>query len=118
MNSEVATRTHKLASFLDTLGSAYFTHYTQSQIQPGTMGDPLMYVFQLHFHCQQRFEKCFQSVISFIAGHLRVVFDFGFERQELIFPNKHFGLGQYHDVRISRKNSGATLLMQVSKVSA
>lgn len=74
-------------------------------------------VFQLHFHCQQRFEKCFQSVISFVAGHLRVVFDFGFERQELIFPNKHFGLGQYHDVRISRKNSGATLLMQVSKVS-
>ncbi|XP_054280158.1 neurexin-4 [Macrosteles quadrilineatus] len=47
------------------------------------------------------------------SGHLRVVFDFGFERQELIFPNKHFGLGQYHDVRISRKNSGATLLMQV-----
>lgn len=74
-------------------------------------------VFQLHFHYQPRFEKCFQSVISFIAGHLRVVFDFGFERQELIFPNKHFGLGQYHDVRISRKNSGATLLMQVSKVS-
>lgn len=113
MNSKVATRTHKFASFLDTLGSAYLTHYTQSQIQPGTMGDP----FQLHFHCQQRFEKCFQSVISFIAGHLRVVFDFGFERQELIFPNKHFGLGQYHDVRISRKNSGSTLLMQVSKVS-
>uniref|UniRef100_A0A1B6CD05 Neurexin-4 n=2 Tax=Clastoptera arizonana TaxID=38151 RepID=A0A1B6CD05_9HEMI len=47
------------------------------------------------------------------SGHLRVVFDFGFERQELIFPNKHFGMGQYHDVRISRKNSGATLLMQV-----
>lgn len=47
------------------------------------------------------------------SGHLRVVFDFGFERQELIFPNKHFGLGQYHDVRISRKNSGATLVMQV-----
>ncbi|KAL1452559.1 hypothetical protein WDU94_006777, partial [Cyamophila willieti] len=46
-------------------------------------------------------------------GHLRVVFDFGFERQELIFPNKHFGLGQYHDIRIRRKNSGATLLMQV-----
>lgn len=47
------------------------------------------------------------------SGHLRVVFDFGFERQELIFPGKHFGLGQYHDVRIRRKNSGATLVMQV-----
>ncbi|KAL1140158.1 hypothetical protein AAG570_000090, partial [Ranatra chinensis] len=47
------------------------------------------------------------------SGHLRVIFDFGFERQELIFPNKHFALGQYHDVRISRKNAGATLVMQV-----
>ncbi|XP_014245346.1 neurexin-4 isoform X1 [Cimex lectularius] len=47
------------------------------------------------------------------SGHLRVVFDFGFERREAIFPNKHFGLGQYHDVRISRKNSGSTLVMLV-----
>ncbi|KAK9504052.1 hypothetical protein O3M35_010488 [Rhynocoris fuscipes] len=47
------------------------------------------------------------------SGYLRVVFDFGFERQEVIFPNKHFGLGQYHDVRISRKNAGATLVMLV-----
>jgi hypothetical protein len=42
-----------------------------------------------------------------------VVFDFGFERQELIFPGKHFGLGQYHDVRITRKDSGSKLVMQV-----
>lgn len=90
-----------------------YTLYTVAN----TTRDWSLNVFQLQFHYQQRFEKCFQSVISFIAGHLRVVFDFGFERQELIFPNKHFGLGQYHDVRISRKNSGATLLMQVSKVS-
>ncbi|PSN48824.1 Neurexin-4 [Blattella germanica] len=47
------------------------------------------------------------------SGHLRVVFDFGFERQELIFPNNHFGLGQYHDVRITRKESGSKLIMQV-----
>ncbi|XP_076231521.1 neurexin-4 isoform X1 [Calliopsis andreniformis] len=47
------------------------------------------------------------------SGHLRVIFDFGFERQEVIFPNKHFGLGQYHDVRVGRKNSGATLVLQV-----
>lgn len=48
-----------------------------------------------------------------IAGHFRVVFDFGFERQEVIFPNKHFGLGQYHDVRLSRKNAGSTLVLKV-----
>ncbi|XP_063360126.1 neurexin-4 [Cydia amplana] len=47
------------------------------------------------------------------SGHLRVVFDFGFERQEIIFQGKHFALGQYHDVRLSRKNSGATMVLQV-----
>ncbi|CAG9559492.1 unnamed protein product [Danaus chrysippus] len=47
------------------------------------------------------------------SGHLRVVFDFGFERQEIIFEGKHFGLGQYHDVRLSRKDSGATMVLQV-----
>ncbi|KAL0832456.1 hypothetical protein ABMA28_000688 [Loxostege sticticalis] len=47
------------------------------------------------------------------SGHLRVVFDFGFERQEIIFQGKHFGLGQYHDVRLSRKDQGATMVLQV-----
>ena len=55
----------------------------------------------------------YMTVMVSNSGHLRVVFDFGFERQEVIFPGKHFGLGQYHDVRIGRKNSGATLIMQV-----
>lgn len=47
------------------------------------------------------------------SGHIRVVFDFGFERQEFVYPDKYFHYGQYHDLRISRKNSGATLVMQV-----
>ncbi|XP_053677139.1 neurexin-4 [Anopheles nili] len=47
------------------------------------------------------------------SGHLKVVFDFGFERQELIYPVKHFGLGQYHDVRFSRKNAGSTVVLSV-----
>ncbi|CAB3222790.1 unnamed protein product [Arctia plantaginis] len=47
------------------------------------------------------------------SGHLRVIFDFGFERREIIFQGKHFALGQYHDVRLSRKNSGATMVLQV-----
>lgn len=50
------------------------------------------------------------------SGHLKVVFDFGFERQELIFKHKHFGLGQYHDVRFSRKNSGSTVVLQVNLI--
>lgn len=55
----------------------------------------------------------FLTIMVSNSGHLRVVFDFGFERQEVIYPEKHFGLGQYHDLRLSRKNSGATLVMQV-----
>ncbi|KZC15059.1 Neurexin-4 [Dufourea novaeangliae] len=55
----------------------------------------------------------YMTIMVSNSGHLRVVFDFGFERQEVIFPNKHFGLGQYHDVRIGRKNSGSTLILQV-----
>lgn len=50
------------------------------------------------------------------SGHLRIVFDFGFERQELIYPNRHFGLGQYHDVRFSRKNSGSTVVVAVDNL--
>lgn len=55
-------------------------------------------------------------IVLLILGHLKVVFDFGFERQELIFPNKHFGLGQYHDVRLTRKNAGATMILTVSSL--
>ncbi|EFN81641.1 Neurexin-4 [Harpegnathos saltator] len=55
----------------------------------------------------------YMTIMVSNSGHLRVVFDFGFERQEVIFPYKHFGLGQYHDIRIGRKNSGSVLTMQV-----
>lgn len=55
----------------------------------------------------------YMTIMVSNSGHLRVVFDFGFERQELVFPQKHFGLGQYHDLRIRRKNSGQTLVMEV-----
>ena len=48
------------------------------------------------------------------SGALKVVFDFGFERQEITFPGIHFGLGQFHDVRFSRKDSGSTVVLQVS----
>lgn len=47
------------------------------------------------------------------SGHLRLVFDFGFERQELIFPDQNFATGQYHDVQISRMESGTKLIMKV-----
>ena len=36
------------------------------------------------------------------SGHLRLVFDFGFERQEMVFTEQNFLTGQFHDVRIER----------------
>lgn len=47
------------------------------------------------------------------SGNLRVIFDFGFERQEIIYPDKNFALGQFHDVRFSRKNAGSTVVLTV-----
>ena len=47
------------------------------------------------------------------SGHLRLVFDFGFERQEMIFTDQNFMTGQYHDVRIERFDEGRKLIMKV-----
>ncbi|CAG0922962.1 unnamed protein product [Notodromas monacha] len=47
------------------------------------------------------------------SGHLRVVFDFGFERQEFIFPDHMFNAGQFHDVTFMRRNSGTEMVIKV-----
>ncbi|CAG9837466.1 unnamed protein product [Diabrotica balteata] len=60
----------------------------------------------------------YMTIMVSNSGHLRIVFDFGFERQEVIYPEKHFALGQYHDLIVSRKNGGSTLVMQVDGYEA
>ncbi len=47
------------------------------------------------------------------SGHLRLVFDFGFERQEMVFTDQNFMTGQYHDVRVERFDQGRQLRMIV-----
>nr|CAG4648471.1 EOG090X00DN [Polyphemus pediculus] len=47
------------------------------------------------------------------SGHLRLVFDFGFERREIIFEDQNFATGQFHDVRIRREDSGTRVVMEV-----
>lgn len=47
------------------------------------------------------------------SGHLRLVFDFGFERQELTVKNENFALGQIHDVQIVRSDKGRRLSIYV-----
>jgi len=55
----------------------------------------------------------YMTIMVSNSGSIRIVFDFGFERQEVISTERYFGTGRYHDLRISRKNSGATLVIQI-----
>ncbi|XP_064472302.1 neurexin-4-like isoform X2 [Ornithodoros turicata] len=47
------------------------------------------------------------------SGHLRLVFDFGFERQEITVKNENFALGQIHDIQIKRSHNGERLTIFV-----
>lgn len=47
------------------------------------------------------------------SGHLRLVFDFGFERQEISIKNENFALGQIHDIQIKRTHQGERLSIYV-----
>ena len=40
------------------------------------------------------------------SGFLRLVFDFGFERQEIVYEKQNFLTGQFHDVKIERFDQG------------
>ncbi|XP_063598947.1 neurexin-4-like [Penaeus indicus] len=47
------------------------------------------------------------------SGHLKVTFDFGFERHEKVYGKRTFHEGQNHDVKLYRTDSGRKLTMQV-----
>ncbi|KAG1681270.1 Neurexin-4 [Nymphon striatum] len=47
------------------------------------------------------------------SGHLRVVFDYGFERQEMIVPDRNLANGQHHDIRIERSDEGSKLSIYI-----
>jgi len=47
------------------------------------------------------------------SGHIRLVFDFGFERQEMVFTEQSFMKGQYHDVIVERYDNGRRLRMTI-----
>jgi len=47
------------------------------------------------------------------SGHIRLVFDFGFERQEVVFTEQNFMTGQFHDVTVERFDEGRKLKMSI-----
>ena len=55
------------------------------------------------------------SLVMSTSGHLRLVFDFGFERQEIIIRNENFALGQHHDLTIRRSEKGSKISIKVDK---
>ena len=57
--------------------------------------------------------KEFLTLMVSNSGHLRLVFDFGFERQEMVFTDQNFLTGQFHDVRIERFDQGRKLMMKI-----
>jgi len=55
--------------------------------------------------------KEYLTLMVSTSGHIRLVFDFGFERQEIVFGERSFLTGQYHDVVVERYNEGKNLRM-------
>lgn len=52
------------------------------------------------------FSKEFLTLMVSNSGFLRLVFDFGFERQEIVYEKQNFLTGQFHDVKIERFDQG------------
>uniref|UniRef100_A0A646QGQ6 Neurexin4 n=1 Tax=Hemiscolopendra marginata TaxID=943146 RepID=A0A646QGQ6_9MYRI len=57
--------------------------------------------------------KEYFNVLLSTSGELKIVFDFGFERQEIVYEDKSLADSQSHDVRISRSNNGLQLNVQI-----
>ncbi|RWS07981.1 neurexin-4-like protein [Dinothrombium tinctorium] len=53
------------------------------------------------------------NLVMSTSGNLRLVFDFGFERQEIIIRNENFALGQHHDITIRRSEKGSKMTIYV-----
>lgn len=53
------------------------------------------------------------NLVMSTSGNLRLVFDFGFERQEIIIRNENFVLGQHHDITIKRSEKGKKITIEV-----
>ncbi|KAG9508924.1 Neurexin-4, partial [Fragariocoptes setiger] len=53
------------------------------------------------------------NLLMSTSGHLRLEFDFGFERKEEIINHENFALGQHHDLTIKRMTQGSKMVVYV-----
>lgn len=53
------------------------------------------------------------NVLMSNSGHLKLEFDFGFERKEEVIGQENFALGQHHDLTIRRMSDGSKLVVAI-----
>lgn len=53
------------------------------------------------------------NLLMSTSGHLKLEFDFGFERKEEVINQENFALGQHHDITIKRLIDGSKLVVNV-----
>lgn len=53
------------------------------------------------------------NLLMSTSGHLKLEFDFGFERKEEVLSQENFALGQHHDLTIKRIADGSRLVVTV-----
>ena len=53
------------------------------------------------------------NLLMSTSGHLKLEFDFGFERKEEVINQENFALGQHHDIIIKRVADGSKLIVTV-----
>uniref|UniRef100_A0A6G1SLQ2 Neurexin-4 n=2 Tax=Aceria tosichella TaxID=561515 RepID=A0A6G1SLQ2_9ACAR len=53
------------------------------------------------------------NLLMSTSGHLKLEFDFGFERKEEVINQENFALGQHHDILIKRASEGSKLIIAV-----
>lgn len=55
----------------------------------------------------------YMNLLMSTSGHLKLEFDFGFERKEEVINQENFALGQHHDITIKRVSDGSKLVVAV-----
>lgn len=55
----------------------------------------------------------YMNLLMSTSGHLKLEFDFGFERKEEVINQENFALGQHHDITIKRLADGSKLMVTV-----
>ncbi|XP_037092008.1 neurexin-4-like [Pollicipes pollicipes] len=91
------------------LEGSYKTTISESIRVGFTTTSPSGFLLGLH----SDISKEYMTIMVSNSGHIRVVFDFGFERRDVVYPDRIFNEGQFHDVRVRRLNRNGASALQI-----